>query len=66
MPITITLNDKDLDKYPSLHSRMIDELEDELANVVFKAGFIDFTLDSSYTGNSIRDILRIGKTGIEK
>ncbi len=55
MPITIFLNDKDLDKYPSLHSSMIEELEDDLAKLLNKT-FVDFIIVNSYTGNTIRDV----------
>ena len=54
MTIVITLNDKDLDLYPSLHSPMIEELEDDIAKLLNKT-FTDFTIESSYTGNTIRD-----------
>ena len=69
MAIVITLNDKKLDKYPSLHSRMIEELEDRLADDVFKAGFINFTFEDSYTGNTIRELQKPAKSeeaGINK
>ena len=55
MAIVITLNDKELDKYPSLHSPMIRELEDDIAKLLNKR-FNDFTIENSYTGNIIRDI----------
>ena len=55
MPITIFLNDKDLDKYPSLHSPMLEEFEDDLAKLLNKT-FEEFTIVNSYTGNTIRDV----------
>jgi len=53
MAIVITLKG-DAEKYAALHSRNIEELEDALASVVLEKGFDDFSIESSYTDNSIR------------
>ncbi len=50
--IVITING--VEKYPSLYAQVMKQLEDKLSDVILEKGFDDFTIENSYTGNSIR------------
>lgn len=55
MPIVITLHDKEARRY----GEQLEELEDALVTALCEKGFDDYTIEDSYTGNSIRKMPEI-------
>ena len=54
MGITITLHELEVIKYPNIHTQFLEELEDRLCDVLKENGFENFSIEDSYTGNSMR------------
>lgn len=52
----IVIDIKGVDGYPSIYGAVMEQLEDNIADAVMEQGFDNFTVENTYTGNSITKI----------
>jgi len=64
--IEICLNTFAKQEGPYQDRRSLEELEDDLRDLLIKKGFKDFSIEDSYTGNSVREMPKIEESGIEQ
>ena len=52
----IVIDIKGVGGYPSIYGAVMEKLEDNIADAVMEQGFDNFTVENTYTGNSITKI----------